>query len=137
MGSGDKRESESGQGWGANAVAVVGVGCRLPGGVVDLDGLWRVLEEGVDAVGEVPGDRFDADRFVDESRPRPDRSYTRAGGFLGDIAGFDAAYFGISPKEAAAMDPQQRLLLEMAVEAMDDAGIDPAGLAGSEAGVFV
>src|SRR5690606_36698567 len=119
------------------AVAIVGVGCRLPGGIHDLDGLWQALLRGDDLVGTVPPNRFETERYVDESTPRPDRSYTRAGGFLDDIAGFDAAYFGISPKEAASMDPQQRLLLEMAAEALDDAGIDPARLAGTRTGVFV
>ncbi|MEO3796791.1 SDR family NAD(P)-dependent oxidoreductase [Nonomuraea sp. B10E15] len=119
------------------AVAVIGVGCRLPGGITDMNGLWQALEQGSDLVGQVPPDRFDADRFVDEHTPRPGKSYTRAGGFLDDIAGFDAAYFKISPKEAAAMDPQQRLLLEMTAEALDDAGVDPAGLAGSDTAVFV
>jgi acyl transferase domain-containing protein/NADPH:quinone reductase-like Zn-dependent oxidoreductase/SAM-dependent methyltransferase/acyl carrier protein len=119
------------------AVAVVGVGCRLPGGITDLHGLWTALEREADLVGELPPDRFKAERFVDESRPRADRSYTRAGGFLEDVSGFDAAYFGISAEEAAAMDPQQRLLLEMAVEALDDAGIDPQRLAGTDTGVFV
>ncbi|MGW7484881.1 SDR family NAD(P)-dependent oxidoreductase [Nonomuraea muscovyensis] len=127
----------NGRAWPREAVAVVGVGCRLPGGIDDLDALWRALLRGEDLVGNVPPDRFEADRYVDESAPRADRSYTRAGGFLDDVAGFDAAYFGISPKEAAAMDPQQRLLLEMAAEAFDDAGIDPATLAGSDTGVFV
>ncbi|XVQ09780.1 SDR family NAD(P)-dependent oxidoreductase [Spirillospora sp. CA-255316] len=127
-----------GNGFGGGAVAIVGAGCRLPGGITDLDGLWAALERGDDLVGQVPPDRFDADLFVDERMPRASRSYTRAGGFLDlDLGGFDAAYFGISPKEAAAMDPQQRLLLEMAVEALDDAGIDPASLAGSDTGVFV
>ncbi|NBF00399.1 type I polyketide synthase, partial [Nonomuraea sp. K271] len=119
------------------AVAVIGVGCRLPGGITDMNGLWQALEQGCDLVGQVPPDRFDADRFVDEHTPRPGKSYTRAGGFLGDVAGFDPAYFKISPKEAAAMDPQQRLLLEMTAEALDDAGVDPAALAGSDTAVFV
>ncbi|MFI7454256.1 SDR family NAD(P)-dependent oxidoreductase [Nonomuraea sp. NPDC049714] len=127
----------NGRVWPRQAVAVVGVGCRLPGGITDLDGLWQALLRGDDLVGTVPPDRFEAERYIDESIPRPDRSYTRAGGFLRDIATFDAAYFGISPKEAASMDPQQRLLLEMAAEAFDDAGIDPARLAGSDTGVFV
>ena len=112
------------------AVAIVGVGCRLPGGINDLNGLWQALEQGSDLVTEVPADRFDADRWVDEGGSFEDRSYTRAGGFLEDVSRFDAAYFRISPKEASAMDPQQRLLLEMAAEALDDAGIDPATLAG-------
>ncbi|WP_219510116.1 type I polyketide synthase [Nonomuraea ceibae] len=127
----------NGQAWPRQAVAIVGVGCRLPGGIRDLDGLWQALLRGDDLVGTVPPDRFEADRYVDESIPRLDRSYTRAGGFLDDVTGFDAAYFGISPKEAASMDPQQRLLLEMAAEAFDDAGIDPARLAGGDTGVFV
>ncbi|WP_084550937.1 type I polyketide synthase [Actinomadura rifamycini] len=120
-----------------DAVAIVGAACRLPGGITDLDGLWEALLRGADLVGEVPPDRFDVRRFVDERVPRPDRSYTRAGGFLDDVSGFDAAYFGIAPKEAATMDPQQRLLLEMAAEALDDAGIAPGALAGTDAGVFV
>ncbi|MFV2176072.1 SDR family NAD(P)-dependent oxidoreductase [Actinomadura sp. LOL_016] len=123
--------------WPEDAVAIVGAGCRLPGGITDLDGLWDALVRGADLVGEAPPDRFDVAWFLDERVPRPDRSYTRAGGFLDDIAGFDAAYFGISAKEATTMDPQQRLLLEMAAEALDDAAIDPGTLAGTDAGVFI
>ncbi|MFC4561196.1 SDR family NAD(P)-dependent oxidoreductase [Nocardiopsis mangrovi] len=123
--------------FGDRAVAVVGVGCRLPGGIGDLDGLWSALDEGRDLVGEVPADRFDPERFVDRTGPRPGKSYTSAGGFLDDIASFDADYFGISPKEAAQTDPQHRLLLELTAEALDDAGIVPARLAGTPAGVFV
>ncbi|MFJ2029060.1 SDR family NAD(P)-dependent oxidoreductase [Streptosporangium sp. NPDC087985] len=126
------------QAWPEHAAAVVGVGCRLPGGIVNLDGLWQALRQGADLVGQIPPSRFEADRFVDDTMPRLNRSYTRAGGFLDeDLTAFDAAYFGISPKEAASMDPQQRLLLEMAVEALDDAGIDPAVLAGTDTGVFI
>ncbi|MBZ4320501.1 type I polyketide synthase [Streptomyces huiliensis] len=122
---------------GGGPVAVVGVSCRLPGGVGDLSALWEVLEQGRDLVGEVPADRFDARRFVDTSMPRSGKSCTAAGGFLDDVAGFDAGYFGIAPKEASRMDPQHRLLLELAVEALDDAGIAPARLAGSDTAVFV
>ncbi|QCD60976.1 polyketide synthase [Streptomyces hawaiiensis] len=119
------------------SVAVVGVGCRLPGGITDLDGLWEALREGRDLVGEMPPDRFPRDRFVDPGAVRPGRSYTAAGGFLDDIASFDAAYFGISPKEAAHVDPQQRLLLEMAAEALDDAALPAEALAGSDTCVYV
>ncbi|MFD5476853.1 SDR family NAD(P)-dependent oxidoreductase [Streptomyces hawaiiensis] len=119
------------------SVAVVGVGCRLPGGITDLDGLWEALREGRDLVGEMPPDRFPRDRFVDPGAVRPGRSYTAAGGFLDDIASFDAAYFGISPKEAAHIDPQQRLLLEMAAEALDDAAVPAEVLAGSDTCVYV
>ncbi|MFD7169417.1 SDR family NAD(P)-dependent oxidoreductase [Streptomyces violascens] len=119
------------------AIAVVGAACRLPGGINDLDGLWAALEEGRDVVGEVPADRFESRRFTDTTMPRVGKSYTAAGGFLEDIAGFDAAYFGIAPKEAAQMDPQHRLLMELAVEALDDAGIAAERLAGSDAAVYV
>ncbi|MEV5508189.1 type I polyketide synthase [Streptomyces orinoci] len=119
------------------AVAVVGAACRLPGGIEDLAGLWAALSEGRDLVGEVPPDRFVVERFVDPAAPRPGKSYTAAGGFLTDIAGFDAEYFGIAPKEAAQMDPQQRLLLELAAEAMDDAAMPPESLAGTDTAVFV
>ncbi|NEY35539.1 SDR family NAD(P)-dependent oxidoreductase [Streptomyces sp. PRKS01-65] len=122
----------------AQAVAVIGTACRLPGGINDLDGLWTALVKGEDLVGEVPPDRFDAADFLDGGRRRPGRTYTVAGGFLPDIQGFDCAYFrGISPREAQHMDPQQRMLLELAVEALDDAGVDPAACAGSDGAVFV
>ncbi|MEV0504443.1 polyketide synthase [Streptomyces spectabilis] len=121
-----------------NAVAVVGVGLRLPGGIRDLTGLWDVLRSGRDMVGEVPPDRFEAARFASEGSLSPGRTYTTAGGFLsGDISSFDAEFFGIPPKEASRVDPQQRLLLECAVEAFDDAGIDPLGLRGSDTAVMM
>ncbi|WP_050514841.1 type I polyketide synthase [Streptomyces rimosus] len=118
-------------------IAVIGAACRLPGGITGLGELWTTLSDGADRVTEIPENRFEVDRFVDSSMPRPGKSYTRAGGFLGDVSGFDAAYFGISPKEAAQMDPQHRLLLELAVEACDDAGVAPAALAGSDTAVYV
>ncbi|MGK5631895.1 polyketide synthase, partial [Streptomyces sp. URMC 123] len=119
------------------AVAIVGVGCRFPGGLSNLAELWEALSHGRDLVGEVPEDRFDRDRWVDPGPARPGLSCTAAGGFLPDVAGFDAEYFGIAPVEAACMDPQQRLLLELAVEALDDAGIPARSLAGSATPVFV
>ncbi|MBM7815047.1 type I polyketide synthase [Saccharothrix algeriensis] len=122
---------------GDRSVAIVGVACRLPGGVDGPDGLWRALVEGRDLVTAPPADRFDPDRFTDPDRPRPGRGRTAAGGYLADLAGFDAAHFGISPKEAAQVDPQHRLLLELAAEALDDAGIARDRLAGSDAAVFV
>ncbi|MBL1065955.1 type I polyketide synthase [Streptomyces sp. 7-21] len=118
-------------------VAIVGIGLRLPGGIVSLDGLWQALTEARDLVGEVPPDRYDKEAFTCGDPDRPGRACTAAGGFLGqDLAGFDAEYFGISPKEASRIDPQHRLLLECAVEALDDAGIDPAALAGSDTAVI-
>ncbi|MBA2811145.1 SDR family NAD(P)-dependent oxidoreductase [Streptomyces sp. KM273126] len=124
-------------GQGDEAVAIVGVGCRLPGGLTDLAGLWDVLSRGEDMIGEMPEDRMQRARVVDPGPTRANRSYTAAGGFLPDVAGFDAGYFGIAPAEAIRMDPQQRLLLEMAVEALDDAGLPAQALAGSSASVFV
>ncbi|MDX3535903.1 type I polyketide synthase [Streptomyces sp. MB09-01] len=118
-------------------MAVVGVGLRLPGGITSLGGLWTALEEGRDLVGEVPDGRFDTAAFVAAGAARAGKSYTAAGGLLDDVASFDAGYFGISPKEASRIDPQQRLLLECAVEAFDDAAIDPAKFAGSDAAVVM
>ncbi|WP_367128759.1 beta-ketoacyl synthase N-terminal-like domain-containing protein [Saccharothrix sp. HUAS TT1] len=120
-----------------HAVAVVGASCRLPGGIDGLDRLWQALTEGRDLVGEAPADRFDLSRFTDRELPRPGKGYTTAGGYLTDLASFDAAHFGISPKEAGQVDPQHRLLLELAAEALDDAGIARESLAGSDAAVFV
>ncbi|MDT9682344.1 SDR family NAD(P)-dependent oxidoreductase [Streptomyces sp. TRM76323] len=122
---------------GTDGFAIVGLGCRLPGGITDLVGLWEALVAERDLVTEVPEDRFEAARFVDTAMARPGKSYTARGGFLPGIAEFDADYFGVSPREAAQMDPQHRLLLETTAEALDDAGIDPGTLAGSDTSVFV
>ncbi|MFD9791591.1 SDR family NAD(P)-dependent oxidoreductase [Streptomyces sp. NPDC059070] len=120
------------------AVAIVGVGLRLPGGVSSLDAFWHALADGIDLVSDqAPADRFDHSAFVNPAGQSPGKAYTSAGGYLDDIAGFDADYFGISPKEASRIDPQHRLLLECAAEAFDDAGIDPAELAGSDTAVFI
>ncbi|HET9172309.1 MAG TPA: type I polyketide synthase [Actinospica sp.] len=116
------------------AIAVVGIGCRLPGSVASPDDFWTLLREGGDAVGTVPEDRWDG--FAAEGDPNL-AEVRRHGGFLDDIAGFDAEFFGIPPIEAAAMDPQQRLLLEVAHEALDHAAIPADALAGSSTGVFV
>src|SRR5580704_18845265 len=108
-------------------VAIVGMGCRFPGGVTDPDGLWELLAAGGDAISGFPADRgWEAGAG----------EFARAGGFVAGGAGFDAGFFGISPREALAMDPQQRLLLEVCWSALEDAGIDPAGLRGTSAGVF-
>ncbi|MEU3019160.1 MULTISPECIES: SDR family NAD(P)-dependent oxidoreductase [unclassified Nocardiopsis] len=112
-------------------IAVVGMGCRLPGGVNGPEELWDLLERGDDAIGDLPDDRgWD----VEDMRGRPGMS--TGGGFLEDAAGFDAAFFGISPREAEAMDPQQRLMLEVTWESLERAGIDPHTLAETRTGVF-
>ncbi|QUQ67012.1 type I polyketide synthase [Kutzneria sp. CA-103260] len=121
---------------GGGPVAIVGIGCRFPG-ATGPDELWRLLREGRDQVGEVPPDRYDVDAVYDPEPGVPGKSVARRGGFLSEVDGFDAAFFGISPREAQTMDPQQRLLLETAWEAVEDAGIRPADLAGNRAGVYV
>ena len=118
-------------------VAIVGLGCRFPGGAVDADSYWQVLRSGTDAVAEIPPDRWDVDAFYDKRPQRPGKMSTRWGGFLDRVDEFDHAFFGISRREAVSMDPQQRLALEVAWEALENAGQAPSGLAGSRTGVFM
>jgi phthiocerol/phenolphthiocerol synthesis type-I polyketide synthase D len=115
----------------AEPIAVVGIGCRLPGNVSGPESFWQLLVDGKDAVGEVPVDRWDGDAFYDPDPQAPGRMTTKWGGFLDDVAGFDADFFGITPREAVAMDPQQRILLEVAWEALEHAGVAPDSLNGS------
>ncbi len=121
----------------AEPVAVVGIGCRFPGGVVGPEGYWTFLANGGDAISEIPPDRWDADAFYDPDPFAPGRMSSKWGGFLPDVAGFDADFFGISPREAEAMDPQQRVMLEVAWEALEHAGIAPDRLAGTRAAVMM
>jgi len=118
-------------------IAILSAGCRYPGGVVDLDSFWRLLDAGGDAIGQVPRSRWDADALYDPDPDAKGKSTSRSGGFLADIDAFDAGFFEISPREAAAMDPQQRLLLETSWEAIERAGLTSAQLMGSQTGVFV
>ncbi|MDC0721162.1 type I polyketide synthase [Nannocystis bainbridge] len=120
----------------SEAVAIVGVGCRLPGGVDDADALWHLLRAGGTTQVEVPADRWDIAALHDPDPAAPGKVASRYGHFLRDVAGFDAAFFGVSPREAERIDPQHRVLAEVAWEALEDAGVATAALAGTRTGVF-
>ncbi|MFC4375362.1 SDR family NAD(P)-dependent oxidoreductase [Nocardia halotolerans] len=117
-------------------IAVVGIGCRFPGRVRNVDEFWKFLSEARDAVREVPEDRWNAAAFYDRDAARPGRMRTRTGGYLDDVSSFDAHFFGITPTEAARIDPQQRLFLETTWEALQDAGIVPEQIAGEKVAVY-
>ena len=117
-------------------IAVVGLGCRVPGGGNDAASFWRLIDDGIDAITPVPAERWDHEAFYDPDPTAVGRIATRSGGFLRDIDLFDPAFFGIAPREAEGMDPQQRLLLEVCWEALENAGQAPDRLEGSATGVF-
>ncbi|QEN13261.1 sulfolipid-1 biosynthesis phthioceranic/hydroxyphthioceranic acid synthase [Mycolicibacterium sp. ELW1] len=118
-------------------IAVIGIGCRLPGDIDSPEQLWDALLRGDDLVTEVPPERWDNDEFYDPQPGTPGRTTSKWGAFLRDVAGFDAQFFGVSDREASAMDPQHRLLLETAWEAMEHAGLNPDAVRESLTGVFV
>jgi acyl transferase domain-containing protein len=116
--------------------AIIGISCRFPG-AENPESFWSLLWNGADAIGEIPKDRWDASRFYDPEPGRPGKMITRCGGFLDRIDQFDADFFDIDPREAKRLDPQQRLMLEVAWEALEDAGLVPEKLAGTQTGVFL
>ncbi len=118
-------------------IAIIGMGCRFPGKVNSPESYWRLLREGVDAISEIPCERWNTDEYYDSDREAAGKMYARHGGFVDNAECFDAAFFGITPREAADLDPQQRLLLEVAWESLEHAGIAPHSLRGSQSGVFV
>src|ERR1700722_2112636 len=118
-------------------IAVIGMGCRFPGGADSPQKFWELLGAGQDAIRELPGDRWDIEAVYDPDPDAPARMSMRTGGFLDGVGGFDAPFFGIAPREAMSMDPQQRLLLEVTWEALEHAGVAAEQLAGTPTGVFV
>jgi phthiocerol/phenolphthiocerol synthesis type-I polyketide synthase D len=122
---------------GAEPIAVIGIGCRLPGGVAGPEQYWEFLDKGTDAVTIVPPDRWDAEAFYDPDPMTPGKMPTKWGAYLSDVAGFDADFFGISPREAVAMDPQQRVALEVAWEALENAGLRPDQLSETQTAVML
>ncbi len=118
-------------------VAIIGMGLRWPGGAHDPESAWRLLRDGVDAISEVPKDRWNIDDYYDPNPDAPGKMSTRWAGFINDIDKFDADFFGIAPREAVSMDPQQRLLMKVAWETLENAGQSPEKLVGSATGVFV
>ena len=121
----------------ATPVAVIGMACRLPGGIDSPQQFWEALLRGDDLITEVPSDRWDADELYDPEPGVPGRSVSKWGAFLDDVAGFDAEFFGINEREATSIDPQHRLLLETSWEAMEHAGLTPEALSESSTGVFM
>jgi len=123
--------------WTHEPVAIIGMGCRFPGGANSPEAYWRLLREGVDAVTEIPAERWNIDDYYDPDPDKPGRMYSRHGGFIRDVDKFDAAFFRISPREAVSIDPQQRLALEVSWEALENAGQACDALKGSRTGVFI
>jgi acyl transferase domain-containing protein len=117
-------------------IAIIGIGCRFPG-AENPESFWDLLRSGGDAITEVPSDRWDIDAFYDPNPGIPGKMSTRWGGFLNQVDQFDPGFFGILPRRAKLIDPQQRLVLEVAWEALEDAGVVPASIAGSKTGVFI
>ena len=118
-------------------IAIIGIGCRLPGGVVDCQTYWDLWVGGRDAITQTPPERWIWERFYSPGDPKPGKTQSRWGGYVEDLDQFDPQLFGISPREAANVDPQHRLLLETAYRAVEDAGLPVEQIAGQPVSVFV
>ncbi|WP_424097235.1 type I polyketide synthase [Moorena producens] len=118
-------------------IAIVGIGCRFPGGASTPEAFWNLLQNGVDAITEVPPDRWNLDDYYDPDPEAPGKMYTRYGGFIEQLQEFDAPFFEISARETISLDPQHRLLLEVAWEALEQGAQNPQQLAGTKTGVFI
>lgn len=126
-----------GDGMSEESIAIVGIACRFPGGANSPEEFWKLMREGVDAIVEVPEERWNKETFIDPERSKPGKIYTKWGGYISGMDEFDPNFFGISPREAAFIDPQQRLMLEVAWEAFEDAGLKPEDFSDSRTGVYV
>ncbi len=120
-----------------HSIAIIGMGCRFPGGADSPERYWQLLRDGIDAITEIPRERWNVEDYYDSDPAAPGKMYARHGGFVAGVAGFDPAFFGITPREAVDIDPQQRLLLEVVWESLERAGVPPGSLNGSETGVFI
>ncbi|MBC1192080.1 type I polyketide synthase [Microcystis aeruginosa CS-558/01A06] len=118
-------------------IAIIGMGCRFPGGANSPEAFWELLSRGKEVIVPVPSQRWDAEAYYDENPDLPNKTYARYGGFIDAVDQFDPQFFGMTPREAIALDPQQRLLLEVSWEALENAGIAPQKLTGTQTGVFV
>lgn len=132
----DQQQSLTVEGLIVEPIAIIGIGCRFPG-ADSPEAFWHLLRHGVDAISEVPPDRWDIDAYYAPEPATPGKMSTRYGGFLKQVDHFEPGFFSISPREAERMDPQQRLVLEVAWEALENGGIVPADLSGSQTGVFI
>ena len=133
----EDHNAPEGAGQAQEALAIIGIGCRFPGDANDPSTFWSLLKNNVDALTEIPSDRWDLRTYYDPEPGKAGKTNVRHGGFIKDISKFDATFFGISPREAARMDPQQRLILEVGYEALEDGGQVLEKLSGSQTGVFV
>ena len=118
-------------------IALIGIGCRFPGGANTPESFWQLLRNGIDTIEEIPSERWRTDDCYCENLDIPGETYTHWGSFLNSVDRFDPQFFGIAPREAEEMDPQQRLLLEVSWEGLENAGIVPTDLVDSKTGVFI